>query len=95
MACLDLLVPGHPPPDTQILLPPLHSRRSILSPEKKCNIHTISILAYMKFTQTTSYNSGIEVIEANKFRFLNIKLFLIKKLVTHIRTSKFYSQGIT
>jgi hypothetical protein len=35
MACLDWLVPDHPPPGTQTLLPPLHSRRSILSPEKE------------------------------------------------------------
>jgi hypothetical protein len=35
MACLAGLVPGHPPPDIQTLLPLLHSRRSILSPEKE------------------------------------------------------------
>jgi hypothetical protein len=75
MACLDGLVPDHPPPDTQIFPPPLHSRRSILSPEKKRNIHTISILAYMKFTQQHHTIQAFEYQKQTSLDFLNIKLF--------------------
>jgi hypothetical protein len=35
-------------------------RRSILSPEKKQETHTISIHAYMNYIQTTPHNSSIE-----------------------------------
>jgi hypothetical protein len=100
MACLDWLFPGLPPPGTQRLLPPLHTLRSILSPENN-NIQ-ISTHAYTSHKHsTTQYHTIKEYqkqtcleIKTRFYRFLISKLTLLETRVFQIKQSPHHSTSI-
>jgi hypothetical protein len=77
MACLGWLVPGLPPPGTQILLLPPHTLRSILSSEKLIT-HNKHTCIHKPHTNHAISPFNQRVSETNMFRLYDKKLFNIR-----------------